>query len=1054
MENILHISDLHISTNSRHGLYYDKSTSIAVAAARDAIGIMAVSGKKIDSVIFSGDVAFSGKKEEYEKALEFFINPLLETLELSHRDIYICPGNHDADRSKVNRFESAYRETSSLQDKNQLAKDVMAGSQVWKRVEAYNEFRDLIDKNKKNVVLSNQLFSIYRASDRFHLLCLSSAWFAQDDGDRENLVITEAQIKDAIRSTPADSQRIMVVHHPVGWLNQEDVKQVSTQIEKKVDALLFGHMHEFDQSVEARFSEDITLRLQAGTLDPGEKNTGYSMICLQNKDNIKYGKIIYRKYCQESGGYVDWCERGKNGEFDFSTDGSITFDSEKFALLSRKILDRADKELLINTGISESRKKSVRDLFICPNLSRPDCIEMFGSVKKIKNFEELLKFSGIAIISGGVKKGKSFVLQYMYAKKLERQADRNFSEIVFHLDSRSERLHSKTRITQKLCEAYIDSDLGTSFEKKIKQSISDGCATIIIDNFCEATTAERRSIIDFIEENNRCNYILSISTAEEMTVIREFSDRDGLVIGAVSIGVLKRNNIREIVSKWAPSMPFDTEDRIFSDVMQVVKNSQLPHNHFIYSMLLAIYENKRELKGILNEADVIENFIEILLKKHFINTSPNQPQYKELLHFLGFICQEMVLGGRYSFDRNDLLSMALNFNRCTMFSYPADSYIEPLISSGILTAISPYKFTQGCFLDYGVAYYMSHSAELLGYVFADSNYLIYDKAIEYFASRNPSSIDSLKFIKEKTERAIKSARDIIIADHDIDISDLDLNEIDNVSFLDIASTSEQFEEKIKEIKSDRIKHDELMDEISPLESEGKVVDKPKPAIGPGSSDCIVSLRENLSLYSRVFRSTELIMDPSDTLSFFEDIVLGYVSLTKAIISRLDEDLIIPLIMPRIESEFLADDITQAERDEFVASFKTFISIIKGVIPNHVQNLMSENLSSRKPRLHNIIDRAIQDNDNDVVLALLIFLLLDIERGDVKKNVKALVDIDTKFSRTATFFKIIQMLTNRHDLPEDVRGYLSKSALQLVSKNKEGLGQRLQMFQKKIEAELT
>lgn len=1052
MENILHISDLHISTNTRHGLHFENSTAIANATAKDAIKTMAASGKKIDSIIFSGDIAFSGKADEYEKALSYFINPLLEQLELTHRDIYICPGNHDSDRSAVDRFEKSYRESSELQDKNQLAKDIMSGSQTWKRVKAYNDFRSLIDKEKNNVAQSNQLFSTYKITERFHLLCLSSSWLAQDDNDKGQLFISEPQIKEAIRSTPTNSQRLMIIHHPTGWLDQEDNKQISTQIEKKIDALLFGHMHEFDQSIESKFSEEITLRLQAGTLDPGEENPGYSIVCLQNRGNIKYGKIIYRKYCKESKEYTQWNERGKNGEFDFSTDGHITFDSEKFSTLSGKILDRADKELLINTGLSDSKKKTVRDLFISPNLGRPDCIEMFSSVKKIKTFEELLNFKGVAIISGGVKKGKSFALQYIYAKKLEKQAARNFSQIAFHLDCKVEKLHSKSRIIQKLCETYIDPDLGTSFEKKIKQSISDGCATILIDNFCEATAAERSSIIDFIEENPLCNYTISISTAEEMSVIGEFSDRERLTVGATSIGILKRTNIREIISKWAPSMSFDTEDRIFSDVMQVVKNSQLPHNHFIYSMLLAIYENKRELKGILNEADVIENFIEILLKKHFVSTSPNQPQYKELLHFLGFLCHEIILKGCYSFERNNLLGMALDFNKYTMFSYPAESYIEPLISSGILTNTPPHQFTQVCFLDYGIAYYMQHSKDLLSHVFAEKNYLRHDKAIEYFASKNPSSVDALKFIKEKTDIAIQTARDIIIADHKIDISTLDLNKIDNISFLDIASTSEQFEEKIKEVKSDRAKHDELMDKISPLEPKEKSAQRPKPFAGPGSSDCIINLRENLSLYSRIFRSTELIMDPAETLSFFEDIVIGHIYLTKAIISRLDEDLIIPLIMPKIDSEFLAEGVTQEERDEFISTFKTFISVIKGVIPNHVQGLMSENLSSRKPRLHNIIERAIKDNDNDVILSLLIFLLLDIERGDTIKNINALININTKFSKTATFFKIIQMLTNKHDLPEEVRTYLSKSALQLVSSNKEGLGQRIQMFQKRIEAE--
>lgn len=54
-------------------------------------------------------------------------------------------------------------------------------------------------------------------------------------------------------------------------------------------------------------------------------------------------------------------------------------------------------------------------------------------------------------------------------------------------------------------------------------------------------------------------------------------------------------------------------------------------------MLLAIYEVDHDVKGILSESDIIENFIEILLRKHFMDTPPNKPQFKELRHFLGYL---------------------------------------------------------------------------------------------------------------------------------------------------------------------------------------------------------------------------------------------------------------------------------------------------------------------------------------------------------------------------------------------------------------------------------
>ncbi|WNF47976.1 metallophosphoesterase [Pseudomonas sp. SG20056] len=1050
MEIILHISDLHLSTNIKHGLNYEKCKEMALQIGNDAKSVLAETGKSVDSIIFTGDLVFSGKEDEYSKLDEYFIRPLLESFNIDKKDLYICPGNHDSDRNLISRFERKYRETSSIEEKNKLATDIIKGAENWNRIQSFNNYKKFIDKDKKNIISSTPLYSTYKAGDNLYILSLSSAWLAQDDDDKENLYITESQLKEAIKSTPTQAQRILLVHHPLDWINLEDANPVSALIEKKIDALLFGHMHHFDQSIETKFSEDITLRLQAGTLDTQEKNTGYSIIQLHNKNNIKYGKATYRKYSSDSKNFGPWIDRGKHGEFDFSIDGNITFDSEKFALLSAKILEKADKEILINTGINEQKQKSVRELFVQPNFGQPECLKLFPEISHIKNIEQLKNFQGVAIICGGSKQGKSFTLQYIYTKKLEKQSKRDFCEICFHLDAKSRDLSSKNKIIQSLIQEYIDQDLSTSFEKKIKQSVLDGHASIFIDNFCDSNINNQKAILEFIEDNPSCRYLISISSANEIEAINSFAEIKEISIGAASIGGLKRNNIREIVSKWAPSIAFDTEDKIYSDVMRVAKNSQLPHNHFIYSMLLAIYENKRELKGIINESDVIENFIEILLRKHFIQASPQQPQYKELLHFLGYTSQEMIIKNTDALEANSLLKIALEFNEKTLFTYQVEFYIEPLTSSGILIKTgNTYQFSQVCFFDFAASYYMSHSDEFKSYILSNENYLKLDKVVEYYASKNPSTTEVLEFIKKKTHEALSVAHETIISEHRIDIYNLDLNEINNISFLDIASTSEEFEEKIHEIKSDKSKNDELMDEISPLESNNNS-SQPKKSQNSGK-DITNVLKENLSLYSRVFRSTELTMNPEETLGFFDDITTCYILLTKSILSRLDEDLIIPLILPKIEEEFFASGVTREEKEEFILHFRTFLSIVKGVIPNHVQQLMSDSLSSRKPRLHNIINKTLDRTNDEIKASLLTYLLIDIEHGDLRTHIKRLIQNKGSFSKKATFFKLMQLLFNRHDLPEETRKFISKSALQLISNNKENLGERLQHFTRTIES---
>jgi hypothetical protein len=54
---------------------------------------------KIDFIVFSGDVAYSGKLEEYHAANEELFGPLLKAVGLNPDRLFIVPGNHDIDRT-------------------------------------------------------------------------------------------------------------------------------------------------------------------------------------------------------------------------------------------------------------------------------------------------------------------------------------------------------------------------------------------------------------------------------------------------------------------------------------------------------------------------------------------------------------------------------------------------------------------------------------------------------------------------------------------------------------------------------------------------------------------------------------------------------------------------------------------------------------------------------------------------------------------------------------------------------------------------------------------
>lgn len=100
---ILHLSDLYIRA-------IEKNIDPAAVLNADIVNSLLLKQIKaiadhehsIDLIIITGDIAFSGKLEEYRIA-EIFINELLTITELTRRYLFLIPGNHDIDRSRVKK---------------------------------------------------------------------------------------------------------------------------------------------------------------------------------------------------------------------------------------------------------------------------------------------------------------------------------------------------------------------------------------------------------------------------------------------------------------------------------------------------------------------------------------------------------------------------------------------------------------------------------------------------------------------------------------------------------------------------------------------------------------------------------------------------------------------------------------------------------------------------------------------------------------------------------------------------------------------------------------
>ena len=92
---ILHITDLHytnkIGSRTKQKKLIDNFIDDLTKNVED-----------IDFVIFSGDLVNDGSSvSDFQLAREGFLEKILSTLKIEKKNLFICPGNHDVDRTQV-----------------------------------------------------------------------------------------------------------------------------------------------------------------------------------------------------------------------------------------------------------------------------------------------------------------------------------------------------------------------------------------------------------------------------------------------------------------------------------------------------------------------------------------------------------------------------------------------------------------------------------------------------------------------------------------------------------------------------------------------------------------------------------------------------------------------------------------------------------------------------------------------------------------------------------------------------------------------------------------
>lgn len=246
--SFFHLSDIHFHRKISDTAF-DLDQHLRHELERDAVA-MAKRLNGINGVLITGDIAFSGLPEEYEKAANW-LKSLCELIGCPPENVWTVPGNHDVNRSiiaksytltsshKTLRFVKTHQEIDAEIQKC-FFEDQEGASSLFKPIQSYTEFAARYGGGNKENTLHWEYNLKLNDGSALRLRGLNSTLVsdANDDDGANKLILGSAQVT-LLRDDGVEY--LTLCHHPPNWLQDQD--SVEEKLISGAKIQLFGHKH-------------------------------------------------------------------------------------------------------------------------------------------------------------------------------------------------------------------------------------------------------------------------------------------------------------------------------------------------------------------------------------------------------------------------------------------------------------------------------------------------------------------------------------------------------------------------------------------------------------------------------------------------------------------------------------------------------------------------------------------------------------------------------------------------------------------------------------------
>jgi hypothetical protein len=283
---MLHISDIHFK-HGEIGYDDDPNRGLRDDLIHDVRHMRARLGSA-GMILLSGDIAYAGRKDEYDFAYSWLLNDLCPAAGCEIENVLSIPGNHDVDLKAEDNpaFEAARRDlraTKPAEVDRKLVKwlhDPFASQILFGPLENYNRhfaakllcpIGPYNIKGKDGKVVENVSKPYVRRDVELNDGWALRIWgfnsvLVSDLSDAENTMLVDPAAAQIVRADGV--AHLVMCHHPFNWIKNRGPFQ--ERMEGVVQVQLFGHEHT-ERVDEHRYF----VRVRAGALQPDRDAPGW-----------------------------------------------------------------------------------------------------------------------------------------------------------------------------------------------------------------------------------------------------------------------------------------------------------------------------------------------------------------------------------------------------------------------------------------------------------------------------------------------------------------------------------------------------------------------------------------------------------------------------------------------------------------------------------------------------------------------------------------------------------------------------------------------------------